>query len=64
MEVYVRKLYNNRYYIISGVPENHQNNTIFGEFNTRRQAIRYVVRNGYELIVRNRKSNEIPALAG
>ena len=55
MQAYIRKLHNNRYYIISGIPENHENNTIVGVYYTRRQALRHAVRDGYEVIIRNRK---------
>jgi len=54
MDAYVRKLYNNRYYLISGIPENHRNNKTIEEFYTRRQAIRYAVSKGYNLIIRSR----------
>ena len=54
MQAYIRKLHNDRYYIIEGAPENHKQNTnILGDFNTRRQAIRHANKNGYDLIIRN-----------
>jgi len=54
MQVYIRKLYNGHYYLISGRPENHRNNTIVEEFYTRRQAIRHAAKSGYDLIIQTR----------
>jgi hypothetical protein len=61
MEAYIRKLYDGRYYIIAGIPENHRsNNKSLGEFCTRRQAIRHAISNGFNLIIRSRSSQQLP----
>jgi len=58
MSAYIRKLYNKRYYIISGIPENHKGNTtILGEFHTRRQALRHATTKGYDLIIKGTAPN-------
>jgi len=54
MEAYIRKLHNGRYYIISGRPENHEGNTVVEDCNTRRQAVRYANKLGYDLVIRSR----------
>ena len=68
MKAYVRKIYNNRYCIISGMPENHRENKIATaeQFYTRRQAMRYAAKNGYELVIRGREctAGETPKYAG
>jgi hypothetical protein len=68
MKAYVRKMYNNRYCIISGMPENHQDNTMATteQFYTRRQAMRYAAKNGYELVIlgRERMAGEAAKCAG
>jgi len=57
MKAYVRKLKNGLFYIIVGLPENHVNNTSIDEvFLTRRQAIQYIKKHGYELILREPKA--------
>ena len=53
MKVYVRKL-NNHFFLFSGSPENHDKNGVLEEFYTRRQAIRYAINNGYDLVILNR----------
>lgn len=53
MNAYIRKL-NRRFYLISGLPENHRLNYIVEEFHTRRQAARYAASNGYSLVIRKR----------
>jgi len=63
MNAYVRKFYNNHYYLISGLPENHVNNDIIEEFSTRRQAIRFAKKNGYDLIIQNRDSTPVKEAA-
>jgi len=37
------------------LPENHKANAVVGEYCTRRQAIRYAKRDGYDLIIRGMK---------
>jgi len=64
MQAYVRKLYNGHYFLIQGIPEKqHENATSLGEFSTRRQAMRYAAKNGYDLIIRS-KTPEKPKLPG
>ena len=66
MKAYIRKMYNGRYCIISGIPENHKDNKIVEQLYTRRQAIRYAANNGYELVIlsRNETTNAFPKYAG
>ena len=54
MEAYIRKLHNEHYYVISGRPENHENNKIVEECNTRRQAVRHAIKKGYDLVIKSR----------
>jgi len=65
MQAYIRKLHNGRYYIISGTPENHHNNTTsLGEFYTRRQAMRHADKMGYDLVIRSSRptTEELPSV--
>jgi len=66
MKTYIRKMHNNRFCLISGIPENHSCNSIVEQFYTRRQAIRYAGRNGYELVIRGRNgtADAVPKRAG
>jgi len=53
MEAYVKKYDDYSFMLMSGRPENHANNELIEIFSTRRQAIRYAEKGGYDLIVRN-----------
>jgi hypothetical protein len=54
MEAYIRKLCNGHYYVISGRPEDHENNKLVEGCNTRRQAIRHANKKGYDLVIKSR----------
>ena len=59
MKAYVRKLdrLSNRISVVIGPPDNHANNTIVDQyFITRRQAIRYIKKHGYELVIKKKAS--------
>ena len=58
MDVYIRKLYNGRYYVISGRPENQGNSSVVEECYTRRQAERYARKNGYDLVIKSRSTKQ------
>ena len=61
MDAYIRKIRKNqfktRFQILSGTPESHKTNSVVGECNTRRQALRYAVRDGYRVIIRNKSTD-------
>jgi len=63
MEAYIRKLHNEHYYVISGRPENHEKNKVIENCNTRRQAIRYANKLGYDLVIRSRTPKYIKEAA-
>ena len=55
MEAFVRKLYNGRYYVIEGSPDQFNDKSkVVGEYSTRREAIRNGKREGYDIVIRNR----------
>ena len=59
MKAYIRKLHDDRYHVISGLPENHgHNTTTLGGFPTRRQAVRHADKSGCELVIRGRAPGE------
>ena len=58
MQAFVRKLYNDRYYLIGGTLESlSESSPILGEYTTRREAIRKGRQQGYEIII-NRRTKE------
>jgi hypothetical protein len=56
MDAHIRKLYNGRFYVIAGHPSDKltEDSIILGDYNTRRQALRYAKKDGHEIIIRNR----------
>jgi len=56
MDAHIRKMYNGRFYVIAGHPNDKltEDSIVLGDYNTRRQALRYAKRDGHEIIIRNR----------
>jgi len=55
MQAYIRKQKNGRFRIFLGAPENHKSNDyVVDPFLTRRQAMRYAKKKGYDIIVKDR----------
>jgi hypothetical protein len=55
MQAYVRKLYRGNYYIVEGNPDDPNNFKVIDRpYGTRRQALRYAKKDGYDIVIRNR----------
>lgn len=59
MDAYIRKLYNGFYYIVEGRPEDkHSSRVVDMPYNTRRQAMRYAKRDGYNVVIQGKSPQE------
>ena len=54
MQTYVRRINDFHFGLYSGDPKTHKSNELVKVLCTRRQAIRYAKKNGYDILIRGR----------